>query len=154
MWDEKGVNTMSFKVMSIAGFGLLIAVVIALLMGRSLLGESPIPIGVQILAFLLMIWARLTFGSRSFHATANPTDGGLETAGPYHFLRHPIYAAALYFIWAGVLSHLTVINFILGLCGIAGAGLRIAAEEKLLLERYPEYAEYANRTKRIIPYLL
>lgn len=27
------------------------------------------------------------------------------------------------------------------------------AEEKLLVERYREYTEYANRTKRIIPFL-
>jgi protein-S-isoprenylcysteine O-methyltransferase Ste14 len=32
--------------------------------------------------------------------------------------------------------------------------MRIAAEEKLLVERYPEYTEYANRTKRIIPFLI
>jgi len=32
--------------------------------------------------------------------------------------------------------------------------VRIAAEEKLLVERYPEYKEYAKRTKRIIPFLI
>jgi hypothetical protein len=41
----------------------------------------------------------LTFGARSFHAGANPTDGGVVTAGPYRFFRHPIYAAILYFLW-------------------------------------------------------
>jgi protein-S-isoprenylcysteine O-methyltransferase Ste14 len=40
------------------------------------------------------------------------------------------------------------------MCAVAGAGLRIAAEERLLLERYPEYGEYADRTKRIIPFLV
>lgn len=41
-----------------------------------------------------MAWARLTFGRRSFHASAVPTAGGVETRGPYRFIRHPIYTAA------------------------------------------------------------
>jgi protein-S-isoprenylcysteine O-methyltransferase Ste14 len=60
----------------------------------------------------------------------------------------------LYFTWGGVLSHFSIVNLALGICAVAGAGLRIAAEEKLLVERYPEYKEYANRTKRIIPFLI
>lgn len=144
---------MALKLASIAGFVLMIVALIALLWGHSLFGESPIPIGVQILAFSLMVWARVAFGGRSFHASANPTEGGVVTSGPYRFVRHPIYAAVLYFTWAGVLSHLSIVNLVLGICAVAGAGLRIAAEERLLLERYPEYKEYANRTKRIIPFL-
>jgi protein-S-isoprenylcysteine O-methyltransferase Ste14 len=146
--------SMSLKLASIVGLVVLVAALIALMVGHALIGESPIPIGVQVLSFSLMVWARVTFGARSFHATANPTEGGVVTSGPYRFVRHPIYAAALYFIWAGVLSHISIINLILGVCAVAGAGLRMAAEEKLLVERYSEYKEYANRTKRIIPFVV
>lgn len=145
---------MAIKLGSFVGFFSMVAALIALLWGHSLFGESPIPIGVQILAFSLMVWARLTFGGRSFHAAASPTEGGIVTSGPYRYLRHPIYAAVLYFTWGGVLSHFSIVNLALGTCAVAGAGLRIAAEEKLLVERYPEYNEYANRTKRIIPFLI
>jgi protein-S-isoprenylcysteine O-methyltransferase Ste14 len=127
---------------------------IALIAGHSLLADDPIPIGLQILAFSLMIWARMTFGGRSFHAAANPTAGGVVTSGPYGFVRHPIYAAALLFTWTGILSHFSMMNLVLGMCVVTGVGLRIAAEEKLLVERYPEYKEYAKRTKRIIPFLI
>jgi protein-S-isoprenylcysteine O-methyltransferase Ste14 len=96
----------------------------------------------------------VTFGGRSFHAAANPTEGGVVTSGPYRFVRHPIYAAVLFFTWAGILSHFSIVNLVLGICAVAGAGLRIAAEERLLVKRYPEYREYAARTKRIIPYLV
>lgn len=145
---------MAFKLGSFVGFFAMVASLIALLWGHSLFGESPIPIGVQILAFSLMVWARVTFGGRSFHASASPTEGGIVTSGPYRYVRHPIYAAVLYFTWGGVLSHFSIVNLALGICAVAGAGLRIAAEEKLLVERYPEYNEYANRTKRIIPFLI
>ena len=34
-----------------------------------------------------------------------------------------------------------------------GLGVRIAAEEHLIVERYPEYVGYAARTKRLIPFV-
>lgn len=145
---------MSLKVISLVGLIVMVAALAILIFELSFFGETPIPIGVQILAVALIIWARATFGKRSFHAAANPTEGGIVSSGPYRYIRHPIYAAALYFTWAGVFSHLTMINAALGLCAIADAGMRIFAEEKLLVELYPEYHEYANRTKRIIPYLV
>ena len=145
---------MSLKVASIIGLFLMAAALVALIWAHSLLGESPVPIGVQILAVALMVWARLVFGGRSFHAAANPTKGGVVKSGPYRFVRHPIYASVLYFTWAGVLSHISILSLALGICMVAGAMMRIAAEEKLLVERYPEYTEYASRTKRIIPFLI
>ena len=56
-------------------------------------------------AFLLILWARVTFGRRSFHVVANPTEGGLVTSGPYRYIRHPIYAAICLFTWVGVAAH-------------------------------------------------
>jgi protein-S-isoprenylcysteine O-methyltransferase Ste14 len=34
-----------------------------------------------------------------------------------------------------------------------GLAHRIISEERLVRERYPEYSEYAARTKRIIPFV-
>jgi protein-S-isoprenylcysteine O-methyltransferase Ste14 len=96
----------------------------------------------------------LTFGARSFHAGANPTEGGIVTTGPYGFLRHPIYAAVLWFTWTGVLTHLSPLSIGMGLVVIAGTAVRIAAEERQLRERYPEYDAYAARTRRVIPFVL
>jgi protein-S-isoprenylcysteine O-methyltransferase Ste14 len=107
----------------------------------------------QIAAFALMIAARLTFGRRSFHASADPTSGGLVTSGTYAYLRHPIYAAIIYFTWAGALDHLSWP--VLGWAGLvtAGAFIRMRLEERLLIGRYPEYREYRNRVKRIVPFV-
>lgn len=142
------------KIVSIAGFLLMAGALVLLLSAHALLGETAVPIAVQVAAFGLMIWARLAFGRRSFHASADPTEGGVVTSGPYRYLRHPIYAAVLYFTLAGVLSHLSAVNAALGACVAAGAAMRIFTEERLLVERYPEYGDYASRTRRVIPFIL
>jgi protein-S-isoprenylcysteine O-methyltransferase Ste14 len=148
------MSSMTHTLASISGYALMVVSIVILLMERSLLGESPVPIGIQVVAVVLMVWARLTFGRRSFHIAANPTEGGMVTSGPYRYIRHPIYASVLYFTWAGVLSHFTAVNLILGICAVAGVFMRITAEEKLLVGRYPEYGEYAGRTKRLVPFLV
>jgi protein-S-isoprenylcysteine O-methyltransferase Ste14 len=109
---------------------------------------------VQVVAALLMLWARLTFGLRSWHGTADPTAGGLITKGPYRFLRHPIYAAIAFFVGAGVASHASVVTVAMAVLAFGAIAVRIGTEERLLIERYPEYAAYAARTKRIIPFVL
>jgi protein-S-isoprenylcysteine O-methyltransferase Ste14 len=138
---------------SVAGFILLLAAILSLLFREAILATGPVGFSIQILAALLMIWARLTFGIRSFHATANPTAGGLVTHGAYRYIRHPIYAAILLFLWTSVMSRLSVVDVLCGVTATAGTMLRIISEERLLIVRYPEYAEYAVRTKRLLPYI-
>jgi len=120
---------------------------------HALIADGWVGGAVQILAAVLMMWARLTFGLRSLHAAANPTAGGVVTSGPYAFLRHPIYAAILWFVWAGAVTHAS--PFVIGAALVitAGTAVRIAMEERLLLVRYPEYAVYAARVRRVIPFV-
>ena len=139
---------------SVIGFLVAVASLVTLLFQDSLFASDPFSILVQILAGLLMIWARWTFGRRSFHARADPTEGGLVTSGPYRYLRHPIYAAVIYFTWTGVFTHLSVLHFFLAVVLTAGLAVRMFAEERLVTLRYPEYADYAARTRRIIPFVL
>ena len=127
------------------------------MLGHELLGTGPVAIALQVLAALLMLWARVTFGRRSFHAAANPTAGGLVTWGPYRYWRHPIYAAILLFLWAGVLSH-GVDRVAIALAAVATlmTGVRIASEERLLRAEFPGdggYDAYARRTKRLVPFV-
>jgi protein-S-isoprenylcysteine O-methyltransferase Ste14 len=102
----------------------------------------------------LMIAARITFGKRSFHAAANPTAGGLVTTGPYRWLRHPIYAAILYFVWSTALDYRSYQAIAAAGLVTAGAIVRMYAEETLLISMYPEYAMYRARTARLIPFVL
>jgi protein-S-isoprenylcysteine O-methyltransferase Ste14 len=145
---------MFIKSVSIAGYLFMVAAMLILFGYNSLVGGDPVSLGVQILAFALMVWARSTMGKRSFHLAGNPTKGALVTDGPYRYIRHPIYAAVLYFLWAGVLSHLSIMAVIVGMLAVVGVAMRIGVEEAFLVKEYPEYRDYAQRTKRVIPFIL
>jgi protein-S-isoprenylcysteine O-methyltransferase Ste14 len=136
---------------------LLVVCVVLLLQQHALIARRPVGIALQLVAIALMIWARATFGMRSFHATANPTAGGLVDTGPYRYWRHPIYAAVLIFVWGGVLGRGVAPTPIeLGFAAAATllTFVRVQAEEQLLRVAMPEYAAYAARTKRFIPFVL
>src|SRR5258706_10435099 len=93
------------KALSLIGCVGMLGGLLGLLLTRSLFSSSPIVIALQVLALLLFLWARITFGRRSFHVVADPTAGGLVTDGPYRYIRHPIYAAFCLFISAGEAAH-------------------------------------------------
>jgi len=140
-------------VVSVAGFLLMVAGILGLVWTRALFSLSPLVIAVQAAAVGLMLWARVTFGRRSFHASATPTAGGLVTSGPYGVIRHPIYTSVCLFCWAGVVAHLSPASAGLGALVFAGAVVRIAAEERLLVQQYRDYTAYSARTKRMIPFV-
>jgi protein-S-isoprenylcysteine O-methyltransferase Ste14 len=75
----------------------------------------------------------------------------LVTTGPYAWVRHPMYLAVLLFAagcvagWRGLSQ---VAAFVL-LAVVLHA--KASREERLLRARFPEYADYAARTARIVP---
>jgi protein-S-isoprenylcysteine O-methyltransferase Ste14 len=131
----------------------LVAAVVDLAVRKGLIGSGPVSISLQIGAILLVLWARFTFGFRSFHFAANPTRGHLITSGPYRYVRNPIYAAAWLFVWTGIAVHGSLANALLGLVAAATLVVKIICEEKLLREAYAEYNDYARKTPRLIPFL-
>jgi len=144
---------MSSRRVSLVATGAAVLALVWQYHSKSLFGAGPLAIGAQGVAVLLMLWARVTFGRRSFHAAADPTAGGLVTHGPYALVRNPIYAAVILFSWAGVAAHPSLASAAGGAV-VAGAMLvRIHAEESFLRARFPEYAAYERRVKRLVPLL-
>jgi protein-S-isoprenylcysteine O-methyltransferase Ste14 len=141
------------KAVSVFGYLAMAGGLLALLLTHRVLSPSPFVIAVQIGSVALMLWARVTFGRRSFHAAANPTEGGLVTTGPYHYIRHPIYTAVCLFVTAGVAAHLSLLALLLYALVLGGTLVRIYCEEHLVLARYPEYRLYAAKTPRMIPFV-
>jgi protein-S-isoprenylcysteine O-methyltransferase Ste14 len=139
------------KAIALAGFATAVAAIVILsLRGEILAKHWPMMIA-QACAVLLMIWARLTFGLRSFNLGAAPTDGDLVTTGPYRVWRHPIYAAVIIFTAAAAASHRSWPAVACAVAVIVGLLLRMRSEEQFLSARYPAYPGYAAKTARIIP---
>jgi protein-S-isoprenylcysteine O-methyltransferase Ste14 len=143
----------SLRRLSLLGYLTMVCGLLGLLAMRRVFSSSPWVILLQAAAIGLFVWARITFGWRSFHLGANPTAGGLVTHGPYKHIRHPIYAAVCFFVGVSVAAHW---SWLAGLCGavvLAGALVRIYCEETLVTAAYSEYAQYAKTTWRMVPFV-
>jgi protein-S-isoprenylcysteine O-methyltransferase Ste14 len=141
------------KLLSLFGYLAMVLGLLALIVMRRLLSHSWVVIILQTLGTALMIWARVTFGRRSFHLAANPTEGGLVTTGPYRFIRHPIYTGVCLLV-VGSLGAYPELRTALAVCSVfVGVLVRILSEEALVIQRYPEYLQYSARTWRMIPYV-
>ena len=140
----------------ISKFALLIVIVtiLYLLISGNLLSLSPVVIAVQLLAVALSIWARRSFQMNQFSIHAEPKEGQLLLRGPYQFIRHPMYAAALLLIWSGIWAHISPGNLVVGVIITSVVAVRIVVEEQYLHTRYPDYVAYSHRTKRVIPLII
>jgi protein-S-isoprenylcysteine O-methyltransferase Ste14 len=138
---------------SVAPLLLVIASIVALGVTGNLLVPSPLVIAVQAAAIGLSIWARRSFQKGAFRVTATPGDSPLIRNGPYRFVRHPMYAAALFFTWAAVISHVSAFTLAVGLAVSGIAIARVVVEERLLRSRYSDYENYARSTKALVPYV-
>jgi len=141
------------KTLSLIGYVGMIGGLLGLLAMHALFSQNAWVISTQLAALSVAVWARVTFGRRSFHVAANPTEGGLVTWGPYRYIRHPIYAAVCVSTLAGTGAHL---SWRTGVCAGVVVGslvMRMFCEEILVAARYPAYGQYAARTWRMIPYV-
>jgi protein-S-isoprenylcysteine O-methyltransferase Ste14 len=119
----------------------------------NLFTSSPFVIAAQVGAVGLNVWARRSFQEGTFRVSAAPAGTSIIRRGPYRVIRHPMYSAALLFIWAAVISHVSALTLTIGVAVTAVVVARIIAEERLLSAQYPEYRDYARSTKALVPFL-
>ena len=146
-------NNLVLKITSIMAFAVTVAGLFFLVKNKSIISENIIAIIIQILSIVLMIWARITFGFKSFHAPANTYKEKLITEGPYKWLRHPIYVAVIYFFLACIIAYPNIKTIIAVVLIVASTIIRMLLEEKSLFENFEDYDAYYKRTKRFIPFV-
>ncbi|NNM65396.1 MAG: isoprenylcysteine carboxylmethyltransferase family protein [Burkholderiales bacterium] len=103
-------------------------------------------------ALALGLWVFVNNRPGNFNIRPEPKSGGqLITGGPYAWVRHPMYVALLLGM-AGVAagSH-SLVQAGLWLWLLIVLHFKAALEERLLRQRWPDYAAYAQRTRRFIP---
>jgi protein-S-isoprenylcysteine O-methyltransferase Ste14 len=129
------------------------AVVAFLLFSGQLLSWSPFAWGPQVLGVMLALWARASFPAGQFSVHPEPREPKLIEAGPYRWIRHPMYTSVHMVLWSGVLRHLTPWTLAAGAVALVAVTARIRDEEALLREHIPGYADYMRRTKRFVPFV-
>ena len=104
--------------------------------------------GLLLMGLVLQLHAKMTLG-RSFGCV--PAHRGLQLAGPYRFVRHPMYAGYLLGHVAFLLVNPTWRNIVAYAVCYALQIPRLIAEERLLAHD-PKYREYLASVKyRLIP---
>jgi len=119
--------------------------------------REDLPLWAQILSCALVLIGNgfavfiLSQLGRSFSIL--PESRRLVTTGAYSIVRHPLYLAEAIAALGVVIIFLSPLAFVILIAQLAAQLVRMDYEEKILVEHFPEYAAYAKRTKRLIPYI-
>ena len=104
----------------------------------------------SLLPYPLVIWSLFCLGDC---LTVVPEAHAVVAHGPYKFSRHPLYVCYMMWAAANVLMFPTWLMLGAAALQIAFLQIRLRREEALLLETFPEYRRYYERTGLIGPRL-
>jgi protein-S-isoprenylcysteine O-methyltransferase Ste14 len=112
-------------------------------------------VGIAALGFGLLQWAQQTLGSNWSDTPRLLPGQQLVTAGPYRWVRHPIYTAFLLIMCAPLLLSA---NWIVGGLWLGSTALavwgRVKVEEALMLAQFGDrYREYKRATGSLVPFI-
>ena len=130
--------------------GLILAIVVT----GPIFPSSPGPLALMAAGLALLAWTLLhnRLGNFNIHPDIRP-QSRLITTGPYRFIRHPMYTGIMLTMIALVIEAPSTERWIL-LAGLTAVLLmKIRFEERNLLGKFPEYADYRRKTNRLIPFL-
>ena len=122
--------------------------------------RMPLPVGVRLAGVPVALAGIFLFGWMFRHLGLNVTstsapraNATLVTSGPYRWVRHPMYSAALLLAIAATLFTANVIMLIGGLGMFVLLAARSRVEEGRLIERFGEaYRSYQRTTAAFFPW--
>ncbi len=113
------------------------------------------PAGICLMAagVALGAWGMRALGT-SLAAVPKPVSRGqLVTSGPYALVRHPIYASVTLVGLGWALTTRSLPALTAALATTVYLDRKAAREEAWLREKYADYAAYAARVKRLVPFV-
>src|SRR6266498_1737953 len=123
---------------------------------------SQMPPWLQLVGAILLLGSFylffLTFRANAYLSPAVrlQTERGqtVVSTGPYHYVRHPMYATVIIFIVGTTLLLGSWYGLFLGLLLVIGIALRAVQEERTLRAELPGYEEYMAQVKyHLVPYV-
>lgn len=107
--------------------------------------------GVAVVCYLLSVVCWIVMG-RNWSVAVVENDQQLVTAGPFRFVRHPIYAISVLLIICTVIALPTIPMAVVALLHITLLNIKARGEERHLLEKYGEqYRSYMQTAGRFVP---
>jgi len=111
-------------------------------------------LALEVAGGVLLLWAVVSMRLRQLQINPEVAAGAqLVTRGPYRWIRHPMYTGVLLAMGALVLERFTWERAMLWLALLAALLAKLMFEESLLNARFPDYAAYCRRTKRLLPFI-
>lgn len=125
-----------------------------LLGSAPMLAYSPEGMLVEVAGLFLGILAIFTMRVGNFRITPLIKTGGvLVTAGPYKYIRHPMYLAQVVVVAPLVVDYFSWIRLAVVLLLCIGLLIKISFEEKLLMDYFPDYKQYMKKSWRVLPFI-
>jgi len=91
---------------------------------------------------------------RSLSALPRPKDTAtLIDTGVFAFVRHPMYCGAIWAVFGWGLSSQGILMLGYAVLLTVFFDLKASREERSLAERFPEYAHYKGRVRKLVPFL-
>lgn len=106
-------------------------------------------------AFILFIMANKAHGSTNelkLNASPIPNSSAkLVTSGVYAYIRHPIYSSFIQMSFGIAFLIGTSGSIVIAITSLIFYYFKSGYEEKLLIQKYPDYNPYKERTGRFMP---
>ncbi len=103
-------------------------------------------------ALALGIWTLMHNRPGNFNIRPSLREGSqLVLDGPYALVRHPMYVCVLWFAVAAVVLYASPFKLVLLVLLYAVLNTKAVMEEALLLQAFPDYAEYMGKVGRFLP---
>ncbi|XQQ06280.1 MAG: methyltransferase family protein [Leptolyngbya sp. IPPAS B-1204] len=122
--------------------------------------EPPLLYGVWALAGVLFLLALVLIGKGLVDLGKNLTplpypkpEGELVQTGIYSVVRHPLYSGVTLAAKAYAIGQLSLSHFVAMLLLFVFFNFKANQEESWLSQKYPDYWEYRQRVKKLIPWV-
>jgi protein-S-isoprenylcysteine O-methyltransferase Ste14 len=106
-----------------------------------------------LLALLLIVKALLDLGNSLTPLPYPRTDGQLVQTGIYGVVRHPLYAGVIMGALGYAIYQLSIWHIVGAIALFGFFNAKANREEQWLTERYPEYPQYQQTVKKLLPWI-
>jgi len=115
--------------------------------------SSSAGIALMALGLALSIAAALHLGSNLTPLPHPKDDASFVASGPYRVVRHPMYGSVILLALGWAFHVEGLLTVVYALLTVLFFDIKTRREEAWLIQRFPEYAAYRRRVRKLIPFI-